>query len=44
MKQTAAERVRAGHVWTASLALRAFLAVSALVSMVLASGAGSHWH
>jgi len=44
MDQIAARGIRNGYTWSVGLMLRALLAVCALVSMVLASGAGSHWN
>lgn len=36
--------IRDGSQWNRYLVLRMVLAVGSLVSMVLASGAGSHWN
>ncbi len=36
--------MRGGSQWNRYLVLRVVLAVGSLVSMVLASGAGSHWN
>lgn len=35
---------RSNHHWHRTVALRAFLALSSLASLLLASGAASHWH
>lgn len=36
--------LRNSHQWNRSVALRVMLALGSLISMILASGAGSYWH
>lgn len=36
--------LRNSHQWNRYVALRVLLAGASLVSMILASGAGSYWH
>lgn len=40
----AAKLVRGDRRWSHYMATRAILALGSLLSLVLASGAGSHWH
>jgi hypothetical protein len=35
--------IRNGHQWDRYVVLRVLLAIASLVSMILASGAGSYW-
>ena len=36
--------IRYGHVWHHLVAHRATVTIGSFVAMLLASGAGSHWH
>ena len=42
--KTMTKNIRSSHQWTRYSVLRVVLALGSIVSMVLASGAGSHWH
>jgi hypothetical protein len=42
--KTAPNGTRSNHHWHRTIVLRALLTLGSLTSLVLASGAGSHWH